>query len=85
MKNIIVASTILALFAGVASASSIQPNERPDVSRSAPITVQSSEQVQAKSLYSDKELQRAGLNATDIVNLTVIPSNGAVESLGGDN
>lgn len=84
MKNIIAASAILTVFAGIASAASVQSHERPDVAPAA-VTVQNVEQVTAKSLYSPKDLARSNLNANDLVDVTVFPFTGTVDERGGDN
>ena len=84
MKNIVAASAILALFAGIASAASVQSPERPSVAPAA-VTAQNVKQVTAKTLYSPKELVRSDLNANDLVEVTVFPSTGTVDERGGDN
>ena len=84
MKNLVAASAILALFAGVASAASVQGNERPDVAP-AVVTTQNVEQVASKSVYSPKDLARFDLNANDTVNITAFPSSGIVDGPSRDN
>lgn len=84
MKLIVAASTILALFAGVASAASSQAHERPDAQATA-IFSQQKVQVLAGSLHSNKELVRWGLKSSDLMAVTIYPSTGIVETKGGDN
>ncbi|SEN33208.1 hypothetical protein SAMN05216227_101171 [Pseudorhodobacter antarcticus] len=84
MKNIVAASTIFVLLAGAASAASNVRNERPDFAMPK-VSVEQAEQVKADTLYTPKELQRAGRDANDLVTVTVFPSTGKVDgpSLGG--
>lgn len=79
MKLILAASTALALFAGGAFASINEPNERPDAPAQLTTSAQKAE-VKASSLYTKKELERAGLEANDTVEVTVFPSTGVVEA-----
>lgn len=82
MKNIVAASAILAIFAsaGIASAASSQRNERPSAAPTSVVIADKAQEVSvvADTLYSTKELSRAGLEADDVVNVTVFPSAGVV-------
>jgi hypothetical protein len=83
MKNIVAASALLALFAGVASASGAQNHERPDVAPKAAVVAQDVQQVAAKSLYSPKELTRLNLTASESVDVTVFDTK-TVKEVGGN-
>ncbi|MBN2741065.1 MAG: hypothetical protein JXR35_09205 [Rhodobacteraceae bacterium] len=73
MKHIIATSAVLALLAGAASANTSQTHERhasfPDG-----VMATDTAKVEASSVYSPKELHRAGLESTDTVKVTVIPT-----------
>ncbi len=75
MKYIVATSAILALFAGAVSA-----DERPDIQPTAAIDMHTTMKVPAESVYSEKELSRAGLTAGDTVDLTVFPTTGLVDA-----
>lgn len=85
MKNIVAASALLALFAGVASASGAQNHERPDVAQTPSAVMQSVTQVAAKSVYTPKDLAQFNLGQGALVDVTVFPSGEAVTEVGGDN
>lgn len=84
MKNLVAMSAMLALLAGAASAASNQTNERPDT-RTAPVVAAQTVQVKASSIYSTKELARAGLTANATVEVTAVPSNGMMDMRRRDN
>jgi hypothetical protein len=79
MKNIVAASTILVLLAGGASAAANGGNERPDFA-TPKVNVENTETVKAGTLFSTKELQRAGREASDTIEVTVFPSTGIVDA-----
>jgi hypothetical protein len=60
VKNKVTTSTLLMLLAGAASAASDQNHERPDL-QATPVTSVQKKEVKAGSIYSTKELARAGL------------------------
>ncbi|MEX1662579.1 hypothetical protein [uncultured Thioclava sp.] len=70
MKHIIATSAVLALLAGSASAASNQTHER-HASFPNGVTATDTAKVEASTVYSNKELQRAHLEPTDIVPVTV--------------
>lgn len=77
MKRIVIASAVLALFAGAASASN-QINERPDRPATAMMADQTVK-VQASEVYNNKDLQRMNLKPNQVIELSVLPSSGIVE------
>lgn len=85
MKNIVITSAILTLFAGAVSAANLQSRERPDTAPNGFAAAQNVEQVKAASIFSEKELQRAGLMASDTVDVTVFPSTGRVDAPSREN
>lgn len=78
MKRIITIATALTLIAGAASANLNGRNERPDPLPTGQFVVATTK-VTAGSIYSTKELSRHGLEASDVVTVTEIPSSGAVD------
>ena len=75
MKYIVATSAILALFAGAVAA-----DERPDIQPTKAIDMHTTMEVMAGSLYSKKELSRAGLTAADTVDVTVFATTGLVDA-----
>jgi hypothetical protein len=84
MKLILIASTTLALAAGVASAANERPNERPDSLRSS-VTVTETREVTARSIYSPEEQSRWNLAADDIVHVTIFPSPSTTDKRSRDD
>ena len=84
MKNIFAASAVLMLLAGAATAADNQSRERPDPQGTSLTDVQKVE-VKAGTIYSPKELVRAGLMANDLVEVSVLPTTNVVEMTGRDN
>lgn len=84
MKNVIAASALLVMIAGSAFAASNQRNERPDVNISSASTAHQ-ERVNAKSLFSPKDLLRAGLTMNQQTSVTVFDAPLGIEERGNDN
>lgn len=84
MKNVVATSALLVLIAGSAFAASSQRNERPDVNTSA-ATEQQQIQVRAETVFSNKELLRAGLTSNQITDVTVFDTPQAIDERGNDN
>jgi hypothetical protein len=78
MKRILIASTLLATFAGGAALANERANERPD---NAAITTGAGElrEVTAQSIFNSRDLSKWNLAADDTVSVTVFPSTGKVD------
>jgi hypothetical protein len=84
MKLFLAATTALALFAAGASASVNERRERPDPSPQV-VTPAQTDQVRASTLYSNQGLQSLGLDANDMVEVTIFPSTGIVDAPSRDD
>lgn len=78
MKRILIASTLLAAFAGGAALANDGVKERPD---NAAITSNAAElrEVTAQSIFSSRDLSQWNLSADDTVSVTVFPSTGTAD------
>lgn len=78
MKRILAATTAIVLIAGAAAAATDRQHERPDLVPGSP-TATGHVAVLAGSLDIGKELTRAGLSKTEVVDVTAFPTGGMVD------